>query len=50
MKPAKGLASPPAFSSFNENQYIDVSGAHERKPPDPSDSKGPYCGLNALAK
>ena len=37
------------FTTFNENQRIDVSGAHVWKAPGPNDLRGPCPGLNALA-
>ncbi|KAL8708127.1 MAG: hypothetical protein Q9220_006981 [cf. Caloplaca sp. 1 TL-2023] len=37
------------FTTFNENQLIDVTGAHAWKAPGPNDLRGPCPGLNALA-
>lgn len=37
------------FTTFNENQLIDVTGAHAWAAPGPSDIRGPCPGLNALA-
>lgn len=37
------------FTSFNENQEIDVSGLHRWIAPGPNDIRGPCPGLNALA-
>ena len=37
------------FTTFNENQHIDVSGAHAWQAPGPNDLRGPCPGLNALA-
>lgn len=37
------------FTTFNENQLIDVTGVHAWKAPGPGDLRGPCPGLNALA-
>ena len=37
------------FTTFNENQLIDVTGVHAWKAPGPNDLRGPCPGLNALA-
>ena len=37
------------FTTFNENQLIDVTGVHAWKAPGPKDLRGPCPGLNALA-
>ncbi|KAL8786591.1 MAG: hypothetical protein Q9195_008148 [Heterodermia aff. obscurata] len=37
------------FTTFNENQLIDVTGVHAWKAPGPDDLRGPCPGLNALA-
>lgn len=37
------------FTTFNENQHIDVTGDHVWKAPGPKDIRGPCPGLNALA-
>ena len=37
------------FTTFNENQLIDVTGEHAWVAPGPSDIRGPCPGLNALA-
>lgn len=43
-----GPAGTP-FTKFDENQEIDVTGAHKWVAPGPSDIRGPCPGLNALA-
>ena len=37
------------FTTFNENQLIDVTGDHAWVAPGPNDLRGPCPGLNALA-
>ena len=37
------------FTTFNENQLIDVTGKHAWVAPGPNDLRGPCPGLNALA-
>ena len=37
------------FTTFNENQLIDVTGEHAWVAPGPNDLRGPCPGLNALA-
>lgn len=37
------------FTTFNENQLIDVTGTHAWVAPGPNDLRGPCPGLNALA-
>lgn len=37
------------FTSFNENQLIDVTGQYAWVAPGPNDIRGPCPGLNALA-
>lgn len=37
------------FTTFNENQLIDVTGEHAWVAPGPGDIRGPCPGLNALA-
>ena len=37
------------FTTFNENQKVDVTGAHRWIAPGPGDLRGPCPGLNALA-
>lgn len=37
------------FTTFNENQLIDVTGNYAWKAPGPNDIRGPCPGLNALA-
>ena len=37
------------FTTFNENQLIDVTGTYAWKAPGPKDLRGPCPGLNALA-
>lgn len=37
------------FTTFNENQLIDVTGIHQWVAPTSSDIRGPCPGLNALA-
>ena len=37
------------FTTFNENQLVDVTGQHAWAPPGPNDIRGPCPGLNALA-
>lgn len=37
------------FTTFNENQKIDVTGEHRWTAPGPGDLRGPCPGLNALA-
>ena len=37
------------FTTFNENQLIDVTGEHAFVAPGPNDLRGPCPGLNALA-
>ena len=37
------------FTTFNENQLIDVTGTYAWKAPGPDDLRGPCPGLNALA-
>lgn len=37
------------FTTFNENQEIDVTGSHKWVAPGPNDIRGPCPGLNALA-
>lgn len=37
------------FTTFNENQLIDVTGKYAWKAPGPNDIRGPCPGLNALA-
>ena len=44
----RGLGNAP-FTTFNENQLIDVTGEHAWVAPGPNDLRGPCPGLNALA-
>ena len=37
------------FTTFSEDQLIDVTGEHAWAPPGPGDLRGPCPGLNALA-
>lgn len=37
------------FTTFNENQHVDVTGTHKWVAPGPNDIRGPCPGLNALA-
>lgn len=37
------------FTTFNENQLVDVTGTHKWVAPGPNDIRGPCPGLNALA-
>ena len=37
------------FTTFNENQLVDVTGQYAWKAPGPNDIRGPCPGLNALA-
>lgn len=37
------------FTTFNENQRVDVTGTHKWVAPGPNDIRGPCPGLNALA-
>ena len=37
------------FTTFNENQHVDVTGDHKWIAPGPNDLRGPCPGLNALA-
>lgn len=37
------------FTTFNENQKVDVTGNHQWIAPGPNDLRGPCPGLNALA-
>lgn len=37
------------FTTFNENQEVDVTGTHKWVAPGPNDIRGPCPGLNALA-
>ena len=37
------------FTTFSEDQLIDVTGEHAWAPPKPGDLRGPCPGLNALA-
>lgn len=37
------------FTTFNENQLVDVTGQHRWIAPGPNDIRGPCPGLNALA-
>lgn len=37
------------FTTFNENQLVDVTGTHRWIAPGPNDIRGPCPGLNALA-
>jgi hypothetical protein len=37
------------FTTFNENQIVDVTGVHKWVAPGPNDIRGPCPGLNALA-
>ena len=37
------------FTTFNENQLVDVTGEHAWVAPGPNDIRGPCPGLNALA-
>lgn len=37
------------FTTFNENQLVDVTGKYAWKAPGPGDIRGPCPGLNALA-
>lgn len=37
------------FTTFDENQLIDVTGTHKWVAPGPGDIRGPCPGLNALA-
>ena len=43
-----GAGNPP-FTTFNENQLIDVTGEYAWVAPGPNDLRGPCPGLNALA-
>ena len=47
-KRQSGPANIP-FTTFNENQLIDVTGEHAWVAPGPNDLRGPCPGLNALA-
>lgn len=47
-KRQSGLGDVP-FTSFDENQLIDVTGEHAWVAPGPNDLRGPCPGLNALA-
>lgn len=37
------------FTTFDENQLVDVTGTHKWVAPGPNDIRGPCPGLNALA-
>lgn len=37
------------FTTFDENQRVDVTGTHKWVAPGPNDIRGPCPGLNALA-
>ncbi|MCJ1467988.1 hypothetical protein MMC07_006614 [Pseudocyphellaria aurata] len=47
-KRQKGPLGLP-FTSFNENQLVDVTGSHKWVAPGPKDIRGPCPGLNSLA-
>ena len=47
-KRQSGPAGIP-FTTFNENQLVDVTGKYAWKAPGPGDIRGPCPGLNALA-
>ena len=50
-QPGKRQSGPGniPFTTFNENQLIDVTGEHVWVAPGPNDLRGPCPGLNALA-